>query len=210
MKYTILSLGNPERQHRVDAIHQEMSGVEYVHVETVNGKNLDQLKYYEDLYGFKYNVSDWRPGELGLWYSNINAWFEISKMDEPVMVFEDDAIPKIGFKKIVEAVQPPDDFDFATYYTPFRNFAQAGRFQLVETGQEHGNICIMYSPDGASKILDLLDDNGIEWPVDIWLFKQNKFEKTLKGYGPRDISQVIIDHDFNVPTNIHNDERITR
>lgn len=208
MKYTILTLGNPERRHRVETIHRVMEGHDYVPIPAVDGRIPEVLKWHEELNGYKYLMEEWRPGELGLWYSNINAWQYCANSKENLLVFEDDAIPREDFRVTINSTLPPRGFDFASYYTPERNFAQAAPFYFVETEQEHGNICMLYSAKGAAKILDMLSTEGIEYPVDIWVFKKAKFAKELKGYSPRRISKIVVDHDFNLPTNIHNDERI--
>jgi GR25 family glycosyltransferase involved in LPS biosynthesis len=209
--YTIITLGNPERYQLRQAVHQAMAGIGYVEGRAVDGRKEDELKWWESHHGLEYRMSEWRPGELGLWYSNINNWKWIARQDDNVLVFEDDAIPLEGFRYVVDNVPPPEDFDFATYYTPFRRPYQGGKFRWEESNmQEHGNIAVLYSPKGAKKILDILGEEGLEYPVDIWLFKQAKFTKRLKGYAPRIIDKVVIDHDFDVPTNIHDEERIYR
>jgi hypothetical protein len=210
VKYTIITLENPERYQHRKAIHEAMAGHEYVPFNAVDGRNPQSLANYEDYFEFKYLMNEWRPGELGLWYSNINIWNWQQYQTDPLLVFEDDALLRPVFREVLDNTPPPKDFDFASYYTPIRNPIQAGRFYFEETINEHGNICMMYSAKGANRILTLLEKEGIEYPVDIWLYKQAKFRKTLKGYSPRHLSHVIIDHDFDVPTNIHEDERIVK
>jgi len=208
VKYTIFSLGNPERAQRVEAIRGAMEGHDEVFIECVNGKDPEQLNANIDRYGFTHIDQEWRPGEGGLWYTNINAWQWAVDNNETLLTFEDDAIPLQYFNLGLDEIQSRlGAFDFATLYTPYRTAYQRGMFRLQRARQEHGNVCIAYSPQGAKKILDLLRQDGIKWPVDIWVFKQH-IAKRLNGLSPKETSVVIVDHDFDVPTNIHEDERI--
>lgn len=207
MKYTILTLGNPEREAHRSNIRETMSGIEEVFVECVNGKNESQLSDNVSRHGFQINFSEWRPGEGGVWYSNINAWEYSAKNDTDLLVFEDDAIIQNGFRAALDSINTPELADFITLYIPYRNSTQSKPFTLSAARQEHGNVCILYTAQGSRKILEMLEREGLEWPVDIWLFKK-ALSNQLRGYGPDLRSKVIVDVDFEVPTNIHDDERV--
>ena len=207
MKYTIFSLGNPERQKRIDGIREAMSEHDEFFVECVNGKDTEQLARNVAKYGFKHPAGSWRPGEAGLWYSTINAWQWSVDNQETIITFEDDAIPVDTFKGVMADPQFPEDFDIASLYIPMRSPSQQLRFKFGPLFQEHGNICVAYSAQGSAKILQLLRDEGLNWPVDIWIYKMGAAGK-LNAYSPAQTSRVIIDHDFSLPTNIHKDKRV--
>src|SRR6476469_4902620 len=133
-----------------------MKDHEYVEIECVRGTDAEQLARNVRRYGFKHQDNEWRPGEGGLWYSSINAWSWAVEHDEPLLVFEDDAMPTAEFSTVLASIEPPEGYDFASFYIPFRPPNQNFPFSFRATAQEHGNICILYSPQGARKILALL------------------------------------------------------
>lgn len=209
MKYTIFTLGNPERQERIDGIRKAMVGHEEIFVECVNGKNSEQLQTNIERYGLKHPKGMWRPGEAGLWYTNLNAWTYAAEHDCDLLTFEDDAILVDIFSDVINRNWDFKDADFATFYIPYRKpeFQRFG-FRLGNVAQEHGNVCMLYTAKGSKKILDILRWGGLKWPVDIWVYKM-AIDGRLKGLGPTITSNVIVEHDFDLPTNIHNDERIS-
>lgn len=208
MKYTILSLENPERRPLVDAINRQMSPhYQGVYVDAVDGKT-EALNEAIDFYGFDINFDEWKPGEGGVWYSNINAWKRCVELDEDLLVFEDDAILHPNFVRQIQTAGMPESYDFITYYNPHRHNNQTNRLSLATCVQEHGMVAIRYSPRGAARCLEILENEGLEWPVDIWLFKLSKFRGLLEGYGPHHNSRIIVDHNFDIPSNIHGGDRI--
>jgi GR25 family glycosyltransferase involved in LPS biosynthesis len=206
MKYTILTLDKPEREPYKENIRTVMRGREHqeVFIECVDGRNKDQLDKNIERHGFNINFPVWRPGEGGVWYSSINAWKSAWESGEGLLVFEDDAILDAGF---ADCLSEPEDVDFITYYLPYRNPHQCRPFRLVPSYQEHGNVCIWYSAQGAYKILDMLGKEGLDWPVDIWLFKK-ALAGELVGLGPDESSRIIVDVDYAVPSTIQEDERV--
>lgn len=208
MKYTILTLGNPERVTLRANIHLNMDKhFEYVPIEGVDGKT-DDLREAIERHQLKINFDRWKPGEGGVWFSNINAWSWGEEHNEDLLVFEDDAILSPDFSDTVNELELPDDWDFVTLYYPYYGSRQIMQFKIAPIHQEHGNVAVLYSAQGMKKIMQMLRDEGLDWPVDIWLFKKAKFEKTLNGYGAHQFSKHIVEHDFDVPTNIHEDDHI--
>jgi GR25 family glycosyltransferase involved in LPS biosynthesis len=209
VKYIILTLNNPEREPYKDAIRKLMRGRSEVKTRMVNGKDPADLNDAIDKWGFKINFNHWRPGEGGVWYSNIYAWEYIANQDDDVIVFEDDALTHPYLRTVIDKVKPPDDYDFVTYYVPYYtgNQIQLPK-ELVPTYQEHGMVCMRYSPKGARKILELLERDGLRWPVDIWLFKQTFETNELKGYSPIPMALHLTSVDFKPPSNIHDDDKI--
>lgn len=208
MKYTILTLDHPARDPYKEKIRTQMEGYEEVFVEGVNGRVEDSLNGAIDHYGFKINFNEWRPGEGGVWYSHINAWSYGADNDTDIMVFEDDAVLDKYFRHSVDRLNLPEDWDFVALYYPYWGGHQQNPFSIVPTIQEHGNVCVMYSANGCKKIMKMLDEEGLEWPVDIWLFKKSKFEGTLKGYGADPQARHIVTVDDKPPTTIHEGDRI--
>jgi GR25 family glycosyltransferase involved in LPS biosynthesis len=209
VKYIILTLGNPEREHYRASIREAMAGYEEVKTRAVNGKDPDDLNDAIRKWGFDINFEEWKPGEGGVWFSNIFAWEYIANQREDVVVFEDDAILHPDFRRVVD-LPAPKGHDFLTYYQPYRSYPNLLPIRgFVPTFQQHGMVCIRYSPLGARRALNILEAHGIEWPVDIWIFKQAIQFKRLRGYSPKEVAQIVVDVDLEaVPSNIHQDERI--
>jgi GR25 family glycosyltransferase involved in LPS biosynthesis len=207
VKFLIITVGTPAREGHRRRIREAMSGFEEVGVECVDGKNPEQLQANVDRHGFAIHFDTWRPGEGGLWYSAINAWSLCRDLGEPLLVFEDDALVSPSFGQAVRNAEPPGDFDFATYYVPYRSAAQASEFAFEAVRQEHGTVCIAYSPAGATRILDLLSSEGLDAPIDIWLFRKG-LSGRLRGYGPSPTSEVVVDVDLRTPSLIHEDPRV--
>jgi hypothetical protein len=123
------------------------------------------------------------------------------------MVFEDDAVLDKTFGDTVRRLSYPNNFDFTAFYLPYNRSVPHKPFRFVRCYQEHGQVCNTYSPKGARKILHYLQDFGLDWPVDIWLYKQARGSR-LKGYSPNLDSKEIVTVDYRVPSNIHDDDRI--
>lgn len=206
MKYTILTLGNPERQQYMDIIRNQMSNHEEVFIPCVDGKT-KQLDDAIDKYGFDIAFDEWRPGEGGVWYSNINAWSYAAENNTDLMIFEDDAVLSHHFGRIIDRVTLPEEYDFVTFYLPYFQRNQLMPFSLIPAYQQHGNVCVLYSSTGAKKILGMLESEGLEWPVDIWLYKK-ALSNQLTGFGPHNLAIHIVTVDYEVPSNIHDDDRI--
>lgn len=183
-----------------------MRGYSEVKLKCVDGRT-DELDEAIDWYGFDINFSEWRPGEGGVWYSNIRAWEYASINDTDLLVFEDDAKPTSRFPQVIKGLELPPDYDFISLYVPYSDHNAIMPFKLVKSYQEHGMVCMLYSPKGARKMLSMLAEEGLRWPVDIWIFKK-EIAGELIGYAPMQFSHRIVTHDFVVPTNIHIDERI--
>jgi GR25 family glycosyltransferase involved in LPS biosynthesis len=207
MKYTILTLNDPRREKHRKRIRHNMRGLEEVTMMCVDGSDEEVLNATIDHYGFTAQFDEWRPGEGGVWYSNINVWDWAARKNEHIVVFEDDAVLSDQFGEVVKNIELPPDYDFITWYIPYAQTNTIMPVRLVPTYQEHGMVCMQYSPTGASKIMDMLATEGLEWPVDIWLFKK-ALAGELNGYSPGQFCRRLVRHDFDIPTSIHENERI--
>ena len=207
MKFLIITLGTPARERHRDTIRETMRGFDEVMVECVDGRDPRQLQAAIDRHGFAIRFGTWRPGEGGLWYSDINAWTLCQDLGEPLLVFEDDAIPLPPFRQAVRTTRPPEDFDFASYYVPYRSPGQTSELVFEHVRQEHGTVCMAYSPAGATRILDMLATDGLDAPVDIWLFRHG-ISNRLRAYGPAMTSRPVVDVDLRTPSLIHLDARV--
>jgi GR25 family glycosyltransferase involved in LPS biosynthesis len=61
-----------------------------------------------------------KQGEVGVWLSNYDRWKLASMLDEPLIVFEDDAMPHPGFNLYMDDIfrDLPPDWDFMSLWIP--------------------------------------------------------------------------------------------
>lgn len=117
MKFTIISID--ERRAPYKEVIRKFAGMEEVHMKAVDGRQEDVK---EQMMSRGLWVNNWSPsrGEAGVWMSNYDRWLYTSTLDEPLVVFEDDAIIRGDFKDRVDAVLSvlPEDWDYCTLWVP--------------------------------------------------------------------------------------------
>ena len=106
--------------------------------------------------------------EIGCAYSHIRAWMQVKNADQPMLIFEDDAIlcPKFT-DELQEYVQAcPDDYDMLML-----SFLNAGDVEFMNQyiyAPTYGFTLVGYllHPRGARKLLESLPLTG---PVDVFI-----------------------------------------
>lgn len=99
--------------------------------------------------------------------------------------------PRIGS----ERKYGPDSY----YYRPGTNYAA-----LVYQG--YGMVSLVYSPDGARKLVDLAHKRGIDGPVDCWVY-QEAHKGNLNGFAPYPWETPIVDYDWAATSHVQQTER---
>lgn len=226
MKYFILSI-NDDRKSKKDAIHQKMEefGCPLIEgVQCVDGSRTppEELELSVEPYLLK--------GEWGVWGSNYQL---LSHINEPTLVFEDDAILKGNFHMDwVENL--PEDWDFAAIWVPDNQRiditykqvydSHTGVPREVRDGEKpyeymidnpyfakayngYGGVAIAYSKQGANKILSWIKTHKIDQPYDTWLYTSSHLGY-LNGYSLKP-SKQIVDYDWHKDiTQVHNTGRL--
>lgn len=118
MKYTIITL-NDDRKFYTDMIRDRVK-YEEILLPAVDGRVVDIKK---ELFIRQLEWTGWenaKRGELGVWLSNFDRWEYAANMDEPLIVFEDDAMPSPAFNLYVDGLLEdiPDDWDFVSLWIP--------------------------------------------------------------------------------------------
>jgi hypothetical protein len=211
LKYTIISL-NDDRKFYKDLIRERVK-YEEVEMAAVDGRRIELLpevrKRGLDVVGW----GNAKLGEIGVWLSNFDRWELAAGMDEPLIVFEDDAMPSPAFNIYMEELMQdvPDDWDFVSLWIPDNqkrdfyydiDFDEQGRHiwttrpwrtdensvyrlgdsrRVAVAYQGYGMVSLMYSPQGAAKLVDLARETGLTGPVDCWIFEQVHRGK-VRGY----------------------------
>lgn len=118
MKYTIISL-NDERAFYKKLIRERVKYKE-IEMPAVDGRAVDIGVELEKRSLFVDGWPNAKQGEIGVWLSNFDRWKLATKLDEPLIVFEDDAMPHPGFNLYMEDIfaDLPLDWDFFSLWVP--------------------------------------------------------------------------------------------
>lgn len=234
MKYSIISL-NDDRKEYKDYIHRVVQG-EHLYMPAVNGP-VDDLDYELRIRGLEHRGwGNAKRGEMGVWLSNFDRWEMASRMDEPLVVFEDDAIPDAFFMEKLENVvkELPEDWDFVALWVPENQrddflwdvkynhnghpahngwkrpeesyYLVPGAAYVALAYQGYGMVALMYSPVGGKKLVDLARSRGVDGPVDCWIFEECH-KGNLNGYAPRPEQASIVHYDWKAQSHVQHTER---
>jgi GR25 family glycosyltransferase involved in LPS biosynthesis len=215
MKYTIIQI-NDRVSENVKKNKIKLSIFDYVgEIKFCDASKVDSKKIIEGM-GFSIN---WNPfdgrtlpplsGELGIWVSNIEVFKYIVKNNiSKMLVIEDDAILKENFVEELSLImqEVPKNFDFVSLYSnPNQNkedetTSLSLKYLHKSINQYAGNVAMIYSFNGAKKILRLLKKEGIEYTVDCQIFRKS-LEKKLDGYSLKKEYNIAF-HDFHVASTI--------
>ena len=241
IEYTILSIDD-SREAKKQRIRDTIKDFKEVQVEAINGHVRDNLYNYlrdHDDVGL-IDVNIWRPkaGELGVWFSNINAWTHAANSDaEALIVFEDDAMIAPEFDDYVHQClgEVPDDWDFFALFIPENQKGDFNYYTAFDAGGEHvpglrqyvpggsnqwkikGNkvvarayqtyscVAMMYSKQGAQKLLKRVEETTLFTPVDCYLYILAHTDR-LNGYQPLPDYDRFVEIDWKAPSLIHKTE----
>lgn len=235
MKYTIISL-NDDRLVYKQAIRERVDGEE-IELPAVDGNAIDVQKELDNR-GIPLHGNLWgnpRRGEIGVWLSNYDRWEIAAGLNEPLMVFEDDAIVNEQFnERIAEALtQLPDDWDFMSLWVPENQLIdyqykfvymremrhiygtvpkEHSRFRtehlkLARAYQGYGMVALMYSPKGGARLAQLAREQGLTGPVDCWIYERSQMGY-VQGYAPHPDFADIVTYDWSAVSHIHLTERV--
>ena len=160
----------------------------------------------------------WKLGELGVWASNFKAWENFSKSSfQHLVLMEDDIVLKNEFsEKLVGYIQElPDNWDIFSVYIPataIRPYrikkAQIDKYSgnICEIYQSHSCLCYVVSKSGAKKLLGLVRNIPVNFPVDTYLF----YNENIKAYALKMTSpQICYDFDSKQRlTTIQNNQKL--
>lgn len=209
MKYCIISI-NDRAKNIIEHNKRVLGRFEYV--DSIKYCDAKKEDVFNVLNGLKISVDTWAPyavnrseplpGELGIFISLIRIYHFIKQTNtESLLVLEDDAYLDENFINLLNTAleDTPKDFDFLCLYSNDHenstdiNTEIGQRYIHKAKNQGSGILGMVYTLRGANKILDLVQQKGIESTVDDFIFYQVKLG-LLDGY--------IVKKDF--PTMIQN------
>lgn len=151
----------------------------------------------ESYNNFVNNVFDLKPkfefkfGEMGVWASNINAILKFIESDYDVlMLMEDDIEISKDFYLLLQKYLDslPENWDVFSYFVHHNQFGRyhgnGDEFGVVAAYQDWSMLCWLLTKECAIKIIDDINNNGIDMPIDWYIFRQpDKFKSYT--IGPR-------------------------
>lgn len=227
MKYIILSI-NDDRAGKKRKIREALGPENEIPFKAVDGKDPAQVEaamsQFKDVFydGQKPMFYDWeykpKQGEVGVWLSNLLAWRLISEQDEPVIVIEDDAIPRVQCAERAEAILDlmPEGWDFTPLFIPtdcifiphalsWLNMEQSD--VIARVYQTYCHVAILYSPKGAGRLLKLAASAGLRNPVDIFTMEFAQL-MLLNGFAVQKHDLLPFTYDWSSETTIHHTEHM--
>lgn len=154
MKYAILSI-NDSRAEKKAAIRNVLSGWQEVFIEAVNGYNSQELE--DAIRASGINKTSWVPkvGEAGVWMSQANAWWAVSESEEPIVIFEDDAILSPNFVQDLENYisELPDDWDMFCAFVPENQYGDFNWEYFYDYNGQTDGQPLHWWPEGEPSLL---------------------------------------------------------
>jgi hypothetical protein len=188
VNYTIFSI-NDTRAHYKSAIHYQLGNWDEWRNQAVDGSDPAVLEWARARYPYEVHIAPHRlerVGQLGIWYSVLNALNIAWHM--PIVTFEDDAILHPNFVPEFHARinELPGDTDFFALFLPRdQDHVYTDELSvspmLCKAYQRYGGVSMYYTPQGARKIIRLLTRDGLTDQYDDQLFKYVKAGE-LNGY----------------------------
>jgi len=211
MKYTIIHVNDRAKKQMKDN-HKVLKNFNYVSdIKFFNG-NIENAS--DVLSHKKIKLNTWRPydgrnfpplpGELGVWLSNINIYEYIVKNNiDKMLVLEDDVVVDLKFVGNLNLVlnDLPDNWDFLSlYYFENQNSVDSetlfgSKYIHKSKNQPAGFQAMIYSKNGAEKILRLVKRLGIQYTVDCFVFEQARLG-FLNGYSIIPDKLSFIKHEY--------------
>jgi GR25 family glycosyltransferase involved in LPS biosynthesis len=140
----------------------------------------------QDLYdNFVNNVFDLKPhfefkfGEMGVWASNIVALNKFIKSDyDAIILMEDDIEIGNDFYELLSEYLNviPEDWDIFSYFVHPNQFDRYANLnnkdEVVLAYQDWSMLCWIINKPAAIKIIEDISRNGIDMPIDWYVFRQ--------------------------------------
>ena len=235
MKYTIISIDDTRAAYK-ENLRSVLSNHEEVIIPATDARVVDINEELAKRSLYLPSGADVRRrGELGVWCSTFDCWKWAVDNDEPLLVFEDDAIATTDFNDLLSAFvsEIPHDYDFLSLWVPPNQYLDFvydstytpegemlingpnknsitsqynyGAIRTCLAYQGYGNVAMLYSPKGAANLIELAYERGITEPLDCFIFLRAHLRR-IDGYAPKPNWAKAVDYDWP-ETTIHTTER---
>lgn len=236
MKYNIISINDDRAEYKERIRHRvRMDEVSIPATDGREVDLFTELEKRDLRYLMEYGVLT--KGELGIWLSTFDCWQWAVDNQEELVTFEDDAIPTQNFNHVLNLFhnELPADYDIMSLWVPQNQLIDfqydavfdedgiptnvgpnrhsalsiynCGKIRIARVYQGYGNVALLYSPQGAERLIDHVQTHGIKGPVDCWIF-QRAHTGIVTGYAPKPHwANKAVGYDWAAETTVHNTER---
>lgn len=144
------------------------------------------------------------PGEYGIWISTINALsYVVNNKIDNFLLLEDDVLLDNNFVKILNTYMKdlPSNYDFLSlYYFEGQNSITektdiGSKYIHKSYNQYSAGQAMLYSYQGAKKILKLVKRKGIEYTSDCFIYRQS-LEGMINGYSITPNADKLLVHKY--------------
>ena len=159
--------------------------VEEIKTFLINNPNFKlDLEGYDPFYKRNFPTYDkekatplgWLPEEIGIWASNYLSYKSFLETDyDYCLIMEDDLRIEPEFPELLEKYvkELPESWDvFYMFSPPPLYFGESVSDNLCKPYTMWSNACYLISRQGAKKIIDSVENNGVHLPADWYLLKQ--------------------------------------
>lgn len=210
ISYTIVHVDDRAEEY-IDSNKSILKTLKYVNdIEFFNGnvENPWDVLHNRNIMTDVWNPYDGRsfpplPGELGVWISTINIWdYIIENNLESLLVLEDDvSLAEDASKKINLFISElPDNWDFLSlHYFNGKNKLDkttdiGSKYIHKSLNQYASGQAILYSQSGAQKLRNLVQQKGIEYTSDCFVFEQARVGN-VNGYSLNPNTKNFVTHE---------------
>ena len=217
MKYSIITVDD-SRNHIKEDIRRKCHSWNEVSLDSLDARkdkrSLQEIFKDENIPWNNGESDGFNRGEVGGWVSHYRSWKLASELNEPVVIFEDDALIPNDFTRQVEKLMKelPEGWDFLSLCIPVDqkpdymwvndysdrgipnitgkfdkevdSHHYVGRGKLARAYHGYGHTAVLFSPSGGRKILDLVSKYGAYTPADCFILCLSHIDE-LRGYAPK-------------------------
>jgi GR25 family glycosyltransferase involved in LPS biosynthesis len=170
---------NDERKPNRDKIQSIING--NIHkIYSLNAKDEAEMSKFKSSYpDFKLGWEGFKLGEIGNFGSHYAAWNYVIDNDlDSLLVFEDDSIVHKDFiyKYNLITSNTPSDYDAVSVYVDPNQFDRYNANDYVNEYvakgyQDWSTLCYIVSRQGAKKLVEYVNNNGMDYPTDWFIFR---------------------------------------
>lgn len=155
--------------------HKEVTDIEFVDRHSAHNYE----RYVRNWITYPIPVPPY-PGELGVWGSQIKCWEWVRDNEEPLIIFEDDAIVRPGFTQWYNSLTSGLEFEpdvLSLWVNPYQHNRWKPDYNVTNelswAYQDEAAVAMQIFPSGAAKMLDTIESEGFNRPVDCWIFEKS-------------------------------------
>lgn len=176
IEYTIVSI-NDKRIENKNQI-KTIIGSEAIDIKFLNATDENELQEFLNNNKFK-PIHNFKTGEVGCFGSHYLAWKYLEQSElESLIVIEDDAWLEEDFAEKIKLfnLYLPEEYDVFSIYVDKNQYDRYNNNEyvneIISKGyQDWSTLCYQISKSGAKKLINKLENDGMDMPVDWFIFR---------------------------------------